>query len=131
MAFRFPTMDAVQFERIASACQWSERSLGVAKALTVDNLPIPGVATANAMKPQQANVIHARFLARAEQVCVEEFMQCEEPRLSSAAIKRFSRGMHTLRQKGYTIEQIVAFLRKNGVSASPATVANFLKDPEA
>jgi hypothetical protein len=126
-----PRMDAAQFERVAAKCKWSERSLGVAKALIVDEVSLSEAAATHTMSPQQANVIRARFLAKAEKLRVEEFMQREKPKLSSSALEPFSAEMQTLRDKGYTIEQIVAFLKENGVSTSPTTIRNFFRSNRA
>nr|BCT99726.1 partition gene repressor [uncultured bacterium] len=124
-------MDAAQFERVASKCKWSERSLGVAKALIVGDVSLSEAAAAHSMSPQQANVIRARFLAKAEKLRMEEFMRREKPKLSSSALEPYSSQMQTLRDKGYTIEQIVAFLKESGVSTSPTTVRTFLRSIRA
>lgn len=124
-------MDAAQFERVASKCKWSERSLGVAKALIVGDVSLSEAAAAHTMSPQQANVIRARFLAKAEKLRMDEFMRREKPKLSSSALEPYSSQMQTLRDKGYTIEQIVAFLKENGVSTSPTTVRTFLRSIRA
>nr|BCU01075.1 partition gene repressor [uncultured bacterium] len=126
-----PRMDAAQFERVASKCKWSERSLGVAKALIVGDVSLSEAAAAHSMSPQQANVIRARFLAKAEKLRMEEFMRREKPKLSSSALEPYSSQMQTLRDKGYTIEQIVAFLKESGVSTSPTTVRTFLRSIRA
>ena len=124
-------MDAAQFDRVASKCKWSERSLGVAKALIVGDVSLSEAAAAHSMSPQQANVIRARFLAKAEKLRMEEFMRREKPKLSSSALEPYSSQMQTLRDKGYTIEQIVAFLKEDGVSTSPTTVRTFLRSIRA
>lgn len=124
-------MDAAQFERVASKCKWSERSLGVAKALIVGDVSLSEAAAAHSMSPQQANVIRARFLAKAEKLRMEEFMRREKPKLSSSALEPYSSQIQTLRDKGYTIEQIVAFLKESGVSTSPTTVRTFLRSIRA
>ena len=124
-------MDAAQFERVASKCKWSERSLGVAKALIVGDVSLSEAAAAHSMSPQQANVIRARFLAKAEKLRMEEFMRREKPKLSSSALEPYSSQMQTLRDKGYTVDQIVAFLKENGVSTSPTTVRTFLRSIRA
>ena len=125
-------MDVAQFERVASKCKrWSERSLGVAKALIVGDVSLSEAAAAHSMSPQQANVIRARFLAKAEKLRMEEFMRREKPKLSSSALEPYSSQMQTLRDKGYTIEQIVAFLKESGVSTSPTTVRTFLRSIRA
>ena len=124
-------MDAAQFDRVASKCKWSERSLGVAKALIVGDVSLSEAAAAHSMSPQQANVIRARFLAKAEKLRMEEFMRREKPKLSSSALEPYSSQMQTLRDKGYTVDQIVAFLKENGVSTSPTTVRTFLRSIRA
>lgn len=125
-------MDPAQFERVAAKCaRWSAPSLGVAKALIVDGVPLSEAAAAHSMSPQQASVIRTRFLAKAEKLRVEEFMQREKPKLASSALEPFAAEMKTLRDKGYSIDQIVSFLKQNGVSTSPTTVRNFLRNIRA
>jgi hypothetical protein len=121
------SMDVVQFDRVASKCKWSERSLNVAKALIVDELSLSEAAAANTMSPQQANVIRARFLAKAEKLRVEEFMKREKPKSSNSALAPFAVEIKTLRENDYTIPQIVTFLKENGVSTSPTSVRAFLR----
>lgn len=121
------SMDSTQFDRVASKCKWSERSLNVAKALIVDELPLSEAAAANTMSPQQANVIRTRFLAKAEKLRVEEFMQREKPKSPNSALSAFATEIRTLRENGYTIPQIVSFLKENGVSTSPTSVRTFLR----
>jgi hypothetical protein len=125
-----PGIDAAQFQQIAAKCKWSERSLDVAKALIVDGVPLSEAAAAHQMSPQQANVIRGRFLAKAEQARVEAFMEREKPkqRANSDNLKPFATQMQTLRDKGYTNTQIVAFLKENGVTTSPAIVRKFFKE---
>lgn len=121
------SMDVAQFDRVASKCKWSERSLNVAKALIVDELPLSEAAAANTMSPQQANVIRTRFLAKAEKLRVEEFMKREKPKSPNSALAAFAVEIRTLRENGYTIPQIVSFLKENGVSTSPTSVRTFLR----
>lgn len=135
MAAPTPRMDAVTFEHVASRCsRWSERSLGVVRALLVDGVPLSEVAAAHDMSPQQASVLRARFVSKsdnAEPARVEAFMQREKPKLATTALEPFSGDMQTLRDKGYTIEQVVAYLKENGVQASATTVRKFLRSIRA
>lgn len=126
-----PRIDAAQFERVASKCKWSERSLAVVKALLVNDVPLSEVATAHTMSPQQANVIRTRFLAKAEKLRMEDFMRNETPKLSVSALAPYSGQIKTLRDKGYTIQQVVSFLKESGVSTSPTTVRVFLRSIRA
>lgn len=121
-------MDITQFERVAAAkCNWSARSLDVARALIVEGVSLSVAATTHAMSAQQANVIRTRFLAKAENLRIEEFMRRENPKLASTALEPYSAQIRVLRDKGYTIEQIVSFLKECGVSTSQTTVRNFLR----
>lgn len=125
-------MKVAQFEQVASQCKrWSDRSLRVAKALIVEGVALSEAAVTHAMSPQQANVIRARFLAKAEDQHIKEFMRREKPKLASAALGPFAAQMQTLRDKGYTIEQIVGFLKESGVSTSLTTVRTFLRSIQA
>jgi transposase len=125
-------MDAEQFEHVASKNKrWSARSLSVAKVLLVEGASLSEAAAAHEMSPQQANVIRGRFLAKAEALRIEEFMRREKPKLASSALEPYSAQMKTLRDKGYTIEQIVAYLKESGVFTSPTTVRTFFRSKRA
>lgn len=127
-----PRMDAAAFQRAASECKrWSERSLGVARALLVDGKPLSDVAAAYEMKPQQANVIRARFVEKAKEARLKQFMKQETPKQLSAALEPFAADMATLRDKGYSVDQIVAYLADNGVQASVTTVRTFMRKNRA
>ena len=123
----FPGMDAAQFDRVASKCKWSERSLGVARALIVDSVSLSEAAAAHSMSVQQANVIRTRFLAKAEKQRMEDFMRREKPKQSSA-LEPYLAQMQTLQANGYTTDQIVAYLEESGISTSQAIVRRFLKN---
>jgi transposase len=128
MASFAPMMDAARFERVASKCKnWKERSLSVARFLVVEGGSSSEAAEKYMMSQQQANVIRARFMLKAEDLRIEEFMNREKPKLAISALDPFSSQMQTLRDKGYTIDQIVAYLKEAGISTSPTTVSNFLK----
>lgn len=125
-------MDAAAFQRAASECKrWSDRSLGVAWALLVEGNPLSDVAAANEMKPQQANVIRARFVEKAKQARLKEFMKQETPKQLSVALEPFAADMSTLRDKGYSVDQIVGYLADNGVQASATTVRSFMRNNRA
>ncbi|AIV73597.1 putative korA protein (plasmid) [Burkholderia pseudomallei] len=83
------------------------------------------------MSVKQARVLLARFAAKAESERLEAFMQREKPKLATTALEPYSSEVRTLRDKGYTIEQIVAFFKENGVKTSPTTVRNFLRSIRA
>jgi hypothetical protein len=120
------TMDASAFERAASACQrWSKRSLEVARALLVDGKPLSSVAHANNMSMQHANVIRGRFIKKAQEMRLTQFMRQEAPKRGIAAMEPFRSEMTQLRDKGYTDRQIVTYLAENGVSVTATSVRNF------
>ena len=125
----FPGMDAAQFDRVASKCKWSERSLGVARALIVDSVSLSEAAAAHSMSAQQANVIRTRFLAKAEKLRMEEFMRREKPKLASSALEPYAAQIQTLQANGYTADQIVGYLEESGVLTSTTIVRRFLKNP--
>lgn len=82
------------------------------------------------MKPQQASVLRARFLKKGEPDVtdrVKAFMQREEPKGPIGRLEAFSTDIKTLRDKGYTVDQIVAFLTENGVEVKPDDVQTFLE----
>ena len=137
MASPTPRMDAAQFERVASKCRWYERSLGVVRAILVDGVPLADAAAAHDMSTKQARVLVSRFNAKAEGLrteAIQAFMRRETPKHANTALEAhepFSNEVRTLRDKGYTIEQIVAFFKENAISTSPTTVRRFLRSIRA
>lgn len=122
-------MTEEEFSRIAAECsRWSDRSIGVARALLVDGVPLSDAATTHDMSKQQANVVRARFVDKAEKKRISEFMAREKPKMTLALLEPYSQHMKTLRDKGYTFQQIVSFLAENGIETSVTTVRNFLKE---
>lgn len=124
-----PRMSDAEFARVAATCsKWSERSLGVARALLVEGVPLSDAAATHEMSSQQANVVRNRFIAKAEKRRIDEFMAREKPKLTATILEPFSQDIRTLRDKGYTIRQIVAFLREQDIETSVTTVRNFLNE---
>lgn len=132
MPVKTTRMDEAEFSRIAEKCRkWSERNLGVVRALLVEGDSMTDAAAKHEMSKQQANVLRTRFLAKAGQERIEAFMAREKPKLSTTVLEPFKQDMQTLRDRGYTLAQIVAFLRESDVQTSVTTVRNFLKDDRA
>jgi transposase len=121
-------MDENEFTRIAAAeCKrWSSRSLGVARALLVDGQTLSDVAAAETITIQHAYVIRSRFLNKCKQARLNEFMKRESPR-PPMLLEPYKDEVRSLRDKGYSIAQIVAFLSENGVETSATTVRAFLR----
>lgn len=123
-----PEIDNELFKRVSLQLRrWSDRSLGVAKALIIDGIPLSEAASTHNMSPQQANVIRSRFIEKADKVRLESFMEREKPKLPKVELEPFKPEIQTLHDKGYTVEQIITFLSENNVTASTATIRNFLK----
>lgn len=123
-----PEIDNDLFERVSLQLRrWSDRSLGVAKALIIDGVPLSEAAAMHDMSPQQANVIRTRFVEKADKVRLQSFMDREKPKLPKIELELFKPEIQTLHEKGYTVEQIITFLAENNVTASATTIRNFLK----
>jgi hypothetical protein len=123
-----PEIDNDLFERVSLQLRrWSDRSLGVAKALIIDGVPLSEAAAMHDMSPQQANVIRTRFVEKADKVRLQSFMDREKPKLPKIELELFKPEIQTLHEKGYTVEQIITFLAENNVTASTTTIRNFLK----
>jgi len=123
-----PEIDNDLFERVSLQLRrWSDRSLGVAKALIIDVVPLSEAAAMHDMSPQQANVIRTRFVEKADKVRLQSFMDREKPKLPKIELELFKPEIQTLHEKGYTVEQIITFLAENNVTASATTIRNFLK----
>lgn len=102
--------------------------MGVVRALLVDCVPLSDAAATHEMSAQQANVVRKRFLGKAEKLRIDEFMAREKPKLSTTLLEPFAQDMRTLRDKGYTMQQIVTFLRENDIETTTTTVRKFLKE---
>ena len=116
------------FDRVASTLlRWSPKSLGVARALIIDRMPLGEVAKANAISPQQANVVRKRFIDKVEQDRVNSFMSREMPKQKGMDITPFMKQINLLSTKGYTSEQIVLYLKENGLTTTPKDIELLLK----
>jgi len=128
MASPPPQMDATQFDLVASRCKWSERALAVVRDVLVDGMAVSAAAQTREMSINHARVLLGRFMTKATNLRLEAFMQREKPKLAVAALEPYSNEVRTLRDKGYTVEQIVTFFKENGVSTSLGDVRNFLRN---
>ena len=116
------------FDRVASTLlRWSPKSLGVARALIIDRMPLGEVAKANAISPQQANVVRKRFIDKVEQDRVNSFMSREMPKQKGMDITPFMKQINLLSSKGYTSDQIVLYLKENGLATTPKDIELLLK----
>jgi hypothetical protein len=120
-----PRLDAAAFELAASKCRrWTERSLRVAHSLLVEGRPLSEVATQAEMSGQQANVIRVRFLEKVRLVRIKQFKEQEVP---AATLASFAADVKTLADEGYTPQQIVGYLRQNGVITTASKVREQLR----
>lgn len=111
------------FDRVASTLlRWSPKSLGVARALIIDRMPLGEVAKANAISPQQANVVRKRFIDKVEQDRINSFMSREMPKQKGMDITPFMKQINLLSSKGYTSDQIVLYLKENGLATTPKDI---------
>ena len=130
MAGSSPRMDATEFEQVAAACKWSERSLGAARAMFVEGVPPAVAAAAHQMSRQQARVLRDRFAVKVKETRLAAFAQAEQPKATASVqqdLERFTDELKALRDMGYSIDQLVNFLERNGVHVSASTVRKFTR----
>lgn len=123
-------MAADEFDRVASTCRWSTRSLDVAKAQLVHGKTSAEAAEGNQMTANQAGVLKRRFQAKAlaasqKKLSAADFMQAVKPE-GDAVLDPFRRELAKLARSGYTTEQLRIYLAKNGISITEATLALYL-----
>lgn len=121
-------MDEARFKRVASRCQWSERSLGVVHALLVEGRQLAEVAAAFDMRPQNANTLRSRFIKKAEKGRLADFIRKELPSSILAVLRERDAEIRTLQAKGYSVEQILSYLTEGGAAVSESTLRNYLED---
>lgn len=127
-----PKMTDTMFKRVEVSChRWSEKALGVARAVLVDDVQPKAAAAKFEMSVAQVRVTVSRFQAKAEKIRVADFMEREPPKLTAAAIEPFAQDIRTLRDKGYSMQQIANYLREHGIETSATTVRNYLEDDRA
>ncbi|MEY2170746.1 MULTISPECIES: ParA family protein [unclassified Rhodanobacter] len=119
-------IDEARFQRVASRCQWSERSLGVVHALLVEGRQLAEVAAAFDMRPQNANTLRSRFIKKVEKDRLAEFIRSEPPS-SILALRERDTEIRTLQAKGYSVEQILTYLMEGGAAVSESTLRNYLE----
>lgn len=131
MAIPTPRLDAEQFIAVAATCRWSERAIAVTRDILVEGASLPETAAKHGMTTKHARVLLTRFQGLAEKHRLQAFMQKEPPKLAPPDLTPFSNDLRTLRDKGYKIEQIVAYLKENGVTSSATSVRKFIRSIRA
>lgn len=125
------TVSAKEFDRVKRLhCRrWEARSLDAVRALLVDRKRISDVAEQFGMKPQQVNVLRARFFERmrreaAVKLPASQFMGTVAP-ANSSVLEPFKADIKQLVKRGYSTAQIADFLRANDIKV-PARELNDL-----
>lgn len=131
MALPTPRLDAEQFTAVAATCRWSKRAIAVTREILVEGASLSETAAKHEMTKKHARVLLGRFQALAEKQRLLGFMQKEPPKLAPTDLTPFSNDLRTLRDKGYKIEQIVAYLKENGVNSSATSVRKFIRSIRA
>ncbi|WP_245453622.1 hypothetical protein [Aminobacter sp. MSH1] len=131
MAQPTPRMDAQQFSAVAATCRWSERALAVARDILVDGVSLPETAAKHEITAKHARVLITRFQGMAEKYRLLAFTQKEPPKQAPNDLTPFSNDLRTLRDKGYKIDQILTYLKENGVISSATSVRKFLRSNRA
>ncbi len=110
---------------------WSDRAIGVARALLVEDMAISKAAEEFHMTMQQAGVHRSRLLKIVQaldvkKISADDFMLQERPAQINH-LEPFKNELAKLKRNKYSMEQILDYLAKNGVSAKEQEVVNFLK----
>jgi hypothetical protein len=128
-------IDAASFDLVASSeCRrWHPRSLKVARALLVDWLPLSVVAADADMSSQQANIIRNRFFEKVKHARLRQFMANTSPEAvaQAASLETYRSEIETLRDRGYTDDQIAAYLAEISVKTTAAEIREFLRKHRA
>lgn len=131
-------VESDEFERTATACRWSDRSLAVARAVLVGRTTVPQAAQSHAMSANHARVLVGRFIEKIDrqrqqdaQERVEAFRQREQPLFDTSELEPFADELRKLWSLGYQPMQLVDFLAANGVITNPATVSRFIRSSGA
>ncbi|WP_349809675.1 hypothetical protein ABQY58_025000 (plasmid) [Xanthomonas hortorum pv. hederae] len=130
MAGTNPRIDAAEFDRVAALCRWKPHSLAIARWILVDGLSIAQTAKSFGVSAPHARILMHRFHARAEKERLVSFMKQEPPK-QNTPLEPFSSEITTLQEKGYSAEQIVEYLKRNGVATNAAKVRKFIRSIRA
>ena len=125
-------MAADEFDRVAKTCNWSTRSLNVVRSILVDgNKPVDVAREQDPpMTYQQVYVLKKRFLDKAlainnKKITAQDFMRTVKPN-TEIALEPFRRELQQLLKNGYSNDQLLLYLLKNGIDTSPEILNNFL-----
>ena len=128
------SVDVDEFDRVATSCRWSQRSLDVARAVLVQRATVSVAAQVHQMSVKQARVLVGRFSEKIElqrqkdaRVRVEAFMKRAQPLLDTSELEPFADELRTLWIRGYQAAQLVDFLAANGVITNTATVGRLIR----
>lgn len=114
----------------ASLKRWSERSLGAARDMLLDNRTFKEAAEAHAMTPQQARVIQHRFLEKLRQQRVVK-VSADEYLSGKHTIDLFRPELVKLRRAGLPDSELLDFLAQNDIHATTGQLNDLLSTNSA
>lgn len=117
-------MTEAEFNEIKTACErWSDRSLNIVKAYLVEGKKLSDIEVAFNVKKQQVTVLSKRFVDKR----LKTFMDSETPKNKKKSLASCKNHIKVLVKNGYSVDQILKYLKSVGVDADVAELLKFTK----
>ena len=134
--------DVVNYE--IERLRWGEKSKSILRTFFDDEKKhtIKEIAEHHQVMPQHVHTLKNRFfklleksnkpgtteIEHSENVSVEEYMAKNPPRLSKNTLLPYTNSLLILRNKGYSYDQLLDFLKSNEITVSMTTLSNFFSN---
>jgi hypothetical protein len=119
-----------EFAQVATGLRWSDKNLAAARAAIVEGQPLPAIAESQGITRQQVRELKVRFLKRLQEARVVK-VSADDYIAAVSTVAVFSRELRKLRRNGLADEQLLDYLKQNGVTATKADLAAVLGTPLA
>ncbi|MCL2876524.1 MAG: hypothetical protein FWF12_09625 [Betaproteobacteria bacterium] len=119
-------IDAATFELAALECRrWKPESLAAVRMLLVEGKRPVDISKISGFSPTHINTLRVRFEEKLRVARLKQFRQQQAP--ESSDMSPFASDMELLEAEGYSDEQIMDYLKQQGVSVTADKVRKYLK----
>lgn len=123
------SLDKNSVDLIIKKTRLTEKSQDIIRAIYIERKNTKEIAKRFNVSVQHVNTLKYRFQKKIEQANdITTFMVINKPRLSTQQLEKYRKEIFKLRETGYTLQQILFFLRKMNITVAMSTLSNFLRD---
>lgn len=111
---------------VLSQLQWGEKSISVARKMFIEHLSPKDIAADLTISKQYVNSIKNRFITKIERYQIEQFTRENKP-TALIDIDSHSNEIIELHHQGYSIQQILEYLKGINVKTTPNAIQIILR----